>query len=303
MPTPAHDHHHHHDCGGHGHGGHGAGTSSHNKLLLVFLLTAGYTVAQFIGSYLSGSLALLADSGHMLSDCFSLAVALAAAKIARLQGSKNHTFGYARFEILAALFNGLLLGAVAIYIFNEALYRIVATHPVSGEVMLPFAIGGLLVNILAAMLLHGDHHHNLNVRGAYFHILSDLMGSIGAMLAGILLIAFNWVWADTMISGVIAVLVLSNALRLIRDALRVLMESAPRHLSVAEVREALLALNGVQGIHNLHVWQINSDKIVLTAHLVVAANAYTADTLRAAQDLLTGRFHFNHTTLQLELEP
>lgn len=244
----------------------------------------------------------MADSGHMLSDCISLGVALSAAKIAKFQGSRHHTFGYARFEILAALFNGLLLMAVAIMIFYEALQRIFEPHLVKGQLMLGFAIGGLIVNIIAAKLLHADHHHNLNVRGAYLHVLSDLMGSVGAIIAGILLLTLNWTMADTVISLLIAILVLASALRLVRDAIRILMEGTPRHLSVPKIQDALLAVDGVKAIHNVHVWQLNSDKIALTAHLVVTANAYTETTLRTAQDLLMNTFHFNHTTLQLELD-
>jgi len=297
-----HDHHHEHHVCGHGHSHHAG--AQQKQLVLVFCLTLGYLVIQYTGSVLSNSLALLADSGHMLGDTISIGIALLASRLTTLRGNAYQTFGYARLEILAALVNGLLLGAVAIGIWFEAVERFTDGIPshVEPGLMLPFALGGLVINLVAAWILHRNPSGNLNLKGAYLHVISDLMGSIAALLAGVLMLTLGWTWADSALSMLIAILVGNSSFHLVKDAANVLMEGVPSHLKLTEVHDTLVAMPNVKGVHNLHVWRINSEQTVLSAHVLVAAQAFKAEVLTDIQTLLTEKFHFNHMTLQLEVE-
>ena len=298
--------HHHHDCDhhhGHGHHSHHAGAQQ-RQLVWVFCLTLGYLVIQYTGSILSNSLALLADSGHMLGDTISIGIALIAHRLGTMRGNVYQTFGYARVEILAALLNGLLLGGVAVGIWFEAVDRFTdgsAPH-VQPALMLPFALGGLVINLLAAWILHRNPSGNLNLKGAYLHVMSDLMGSIAALLAGVLMLTLGWNWADSALSMLIAILVGNSSFHLVKDAANVLMEGVPSHLKLSEVHDTLVAMPNVKGVHNLHVWRINSEQTVLSAHVLVGADSFKAEALTDIQSVLTDKFHFNHMTLQLEVE-
>lgn len=299
----SHGHSHHHDHSGHSHGHHShAHGQPVGRLAFVFGLTFIYMVIQAFGGMLTHSLALLADSGHMLGDCLSIGIALMGLWIAKMPGTKHHTFGFARLEILTALANGVMLAVIGGVIFYEAILRFYQPQAVEGGLMLIFASIGLVINLLAAWLLHRDQSGNLNIRGAYLHVLSDLLGSVGAMIAGILLMLFAWNWADTVISAIIAVLVLINAINLVKEACLILLESTPSHLKIEDIEATLLSFEGVQNVHNLHVWSIDSNKVVLTAHLVVKAEIYTADMLSHVQHILEEKFQLNHSTLQFETE-
>lgn len=291
------NHSHHHHRSEH----HLSGRHIH-KLRWIFLLTFTYMVIEYLGGLYSGSLALVADAAHMLGDTASIGIALAAAWLARRPAPAHHSFGYDRAETLAAFVNGLLLVGIGIGIFWEAIERLSDPHEVKTGVMLVVAAGGLVINLIAARLLHGEHAHNLNVKGAYFHILSDLLGSAGALVAGLVIMATGWSWVDALIGFIIAVLVINSAIRLVREAGNMLIEGVPDYIDVSQIEREVLAMEGVRKIHNLHVWNISSEKVVLAAHVIVSPEHYTQATLTKIQKLIRENFGLDHATLQLEVE-
>lgn len=273
------------------------------KLRQVIALTAVYLVAEVLGGIFSGSLALLADAGHMLADLGSATLALFAAWLATHPPSPQKTFGYYRMEILAAFVNGLFLAAVSVWIFYEALHRFATPHAIHGDWMLGVALGGLMVNLVAAWLLHDFQGENLNMRGAYLHVLGDLLGSVGAIVAAILVLMFGWNWADPVISILIALLVLVSAGRLVWDSVNILLEASPAHINVDAVRQAMLTVEGVLSVHDLHVWSITSGQDAIAAHVVVCEGLSHLDILDKLQTILTQQFKLGHSTLQLEDTP
>lgn len=286
-PSHAHTHeHHHHDKVG--------------KLRWALVLTAIYFWAELFGGIWSGSLALLADSGHMFSDLAGIALALFAAWISGLKISSRQTYGLYRVEILVAFINGLLLAGVASLILVEGWSRLHEPHAVQGPLMLWIAVGGFVINLLVMNVLHADHHHDLNVKGAYLHVLGDLLGSAGTILAALLLNWYGWTWADPVISMVIALLVLFSAFRLLMDATHILLESAPHHLNVEDVQQALEAVDGVDSVHDLHIWTISSNRHALSAHISVDHQQAHPPLLKHLQHLLQTQFSLHHVTLQLE---
>jgi len=274
---------------------------SHQRRLAAALgLTALYFVVEVIGGLWSQSLALLADAGHMLTDVASLALALFAAWLAEERASRHGTFGYHRAEILAALVNGAALLAACVWIIIEAIRRFQEPGVVAAPVMLAVAGGGLIVNLLVMKILHGTHESNLNVRGAWLHVLADLFGSVAAIAGGILIWAFGWHWADPAASLLIALLVLGSAWRLLAEATSVLMEFAPRGIDVDDVHHAIAGTPGVTGLHDLHVWSISSGRVCLSVH-VTGDEALPRETvLGKLSDMLRDRFGITHTTIQIE---
>ncbi len=270
------------------------------KLRLSLILTSVYFVAEVIGGYLSGSLALLADAGHMLADVAAIALALFAAWIATRDINPQRTYGYHRMEILAAFINGLVLAGISFLIMNEAYHRLMSPEPVEGGLMMAVATGGLVINIIVIRILHGGHEHDLNIKGAYLHVLGDLLGSVGAILAALLIFFFGWMWADPVISVLISLLVLFSALRLVMEAADILLESSPAHIDVGVVNEIMHCQAGVISVHDLHVWTISSGKYALSAHVTVAPEAFRPETLAALQHCLKEQFGLSHVTLQLE---
>jgi cobalt-zinc-cadmium efflux system protein len=265
----------------------------------VLLLTVSFTVVEVIGGLVSNSLALLADAGHMLADIMALTLALLAAWTARRPPDASRTYGYQRVEILAALFNGVALIVIALFILREAWERWAEPPQVAYGLMAVVAFGGLLVNLVAARLLHG-HRRGLNMRAAYLHVLGDLLGSIGALSAAGLIAAFGWRWADPLASAVIAAIIVFSAVRLVLDAGNVLLEGAPGHLNSGAVRRCLLATRGVCDVHDLHLWSLGGDSPLLTAHLVLDHSRPAADVLREATAALRERYGITHSTLQTE---
>ncbi len=257
--------------------------------------------AEVVGGLLSGSLALLADAGHMFSDAAALALSLFASLIAVRPPTARRTFGYYRVEILAALLNGALLGAIALFIFWEAVARLQHPPEVAAPLLIGVAAGGLLVNLAGLWILGGDHD-NLNVRAAWLHVLSDALGSVGAIASGVLIWAFDWRWADPVASIAIGVLVIHSAYRLLRETVSVLMQSAPHHLDVEEIRAAIAALPGVTDVHDLHLWTITSGLESFTGHVVVGFPCHREEMLRTVRDLLHERFGIDHVTIQIEPE-
>lgn len=287
-----HDHSHEHD--------HRA--ASRRSLAIALALTATFTVAEVVGGLLTGSLALLADAGHMLSDSLSIALALGASWLASRPATWNRSFGYQRAEVLAALFNGLTLVLISVWIIYEGVQRFEDPPEVLGGGLLAVAIGGLLVNLLAAWVLSRGAGDNLNVAGALRHVLADIAGSVGAILAGLIIIFTGWRYADPVVSMLIAVLIARSAWSIIRDAVRILLEAAPKGLDAGEIGNAMASMQGVREVHDLHVWTITSGFPALSAHVLVDPGIDCHARRRQVATMLRERYGISHTTLQVEHE-
>jgi cobalt-zinc-cadmium efflux system protein len=304
----------------HLHGGHGAGhshaassdpaaaaadrderrRSNRRRLTLTLVLAATYMVAEVIGGWLSGSLALLADAGHMLSDVAALALALFALWVAQRPADARRTFGHTRAEILAALAQGAALVCVAVLVVIEAVERLASPTTVAAPLMLAVAAGGLVINLAGLLILEGGRGHSLNIRGAWLHVLSDALGSAGAIAAGAAIWIWGITWADPVASLVIAVLIVLSAWNLLRDAIDVLMETVPAHLDLEEIRAALSQVDGIEHVHDLHVWSIGSGEISLSAHAVSLREEPPAALLSRLHAVLLERFDIDHSTIQIE---
>jgi cobalt-zinc-cadmium efflux system protein len=286
---------------GHDHAHNGPATVGHARsLTATFVLVLVYLGIELVGGFLSGSLALLADAGHMLSDAGALALTLFALKFARKPATTTRTYGYYRAEILAALVNGATLVGIAIFIFAEAIGRLRNPPAVEGGLMLAVACGGLAVNGVGLWILRAGPDAGLNVRGAWLHVLTDALGSIQAIVAGGLIWLLGWNWVDPVASVLIGCLVIFSSWSLIRQSVAVLMEGAPGHVKVDEVRDALESIPGVTNVHDLHVWTITSGFAALSAHLTCTDPQRRDAVMAAAQRLLTRRFGLRHTTIQLD---
>lgn len=296
---------HHH---GHGHNHSHSHTHSGNKrtLFIAFLLIAGFMAVEAVGGWITNSLALLADAGHMLSDAISLGVGVMAFSLGEKAANFSKTYGYKRIEILAAVFNGVTLLLIALFICYEAIERLANPPEVASGGMLAIAGIGLLVNVLAAWILMrgGDTEHNLNMRAAFLHVIGDMLGSIGAIIAALLIMGFGWNWADPLASIAAAILVLISGWRVSRDAVHVLMEGTPKEIDIDQVIRTMRSIPGVLSIHDLHVWSITSGQNALSCHVVVADEL----SVRESQSLLRSIEHellhlgIGHATIQLEVE-
>jgi len=263
-------------------------------------LVAAYLIAEVLGGLWTRSLALLADAGHMFSDVAALTLTLFAIWLAQRPTSVERTFGYHRVEILAALANGVALIAVVLLILREAVERLSAPREVLGAPMLVVAVGGLFINLAGLWMLHGGKDSNLNVRGAWLHVLSDTLGSIGVIAAAFLVWAFGWRRADPIASIGIALLVIFASWQLIRETVGVLMEAAPGHIDVEEVRRVLCETRGLLSIHDLHVWTITSGFVSLSCHVESSHQVQDHELLAALQEILRERFGIDHVTIQIE---
>lgn len=287
---------------GHGHGHTTAGAVHRKRLMIVLPLTLSVLVVQVVGAILSGSLALLADAGHMATDAAGIMLALFAIWVAGKPASSRRTFGYQRAEILAAAVNAVLLLALSGYILVEAVRRFADPEPVGTTVMLVAALVGLVANGIALWLLREGQEESLNLRGAYLEVLGDLLGSV-AVIAGALVIKLTgWVAADAIISIVIALLILPRTWKLLREAVDILLEATPKDVDLAEVRKHLLETPGVTDVHDLHAWTITSGVPVMSAHVVVEDDAFSrcGPLLDRLHQCLAGHFDVEHSTLQLE---
>lgn len=284
-----HAHHNHHDHA----------KANLKSLRLVLIITSIYMLTELIGGYLTNSLALMADAGHMLGDVLSLALAFFAIRLTLKKAPVEKTFGYYRAEILAAFLNGLTLVLISGLIFYEAYHRLINVQNVHGSGMLIIAIGGLIVNIIGAKILHSGSGENINVKGAFLHIMADLLGSIGAIAAGALIYFFNWHISDPIISFVIAFLVLMSSFGIIKSTVDVLMESVPSNIDINEVREHLGEIEGVLDVHDLHIWCINTNTVTLSVHLVSEGQNQN-EILCRAKELLKEHFDIEHSTIQIE---
>jgi cobalt-zinc-cadmium efflux system protein len=272
-------------------------------LRTALLLTATYLVVEYIGGVLTGSLALQADAGHMLSDVASLGVALLAFRFAARPATPRNTYGFYRAEILAAFVNGIVLVAISAFIVYEAFQRISRPPVVSSLAMLLIACVGLLVNLGSAWALSGGQEQSLNEKGAFLHVVADALGSIGAIVAGFVMLKFHWYLADPIISMVISLLIVAGAWRLIRDTTHILMEGAPTHVDVLALRRAMEGVPGIDKVHDLHVWTLTSGMEALSAHVVLQSQCSTEDAksaLARVQEVLRSQFKIGHTTIQVE---
>lgn len=286
----------------HGHHHHAAarGSGGRRRLLAVLALTASYMLAEAAGGWWSGSLALLADAGHMLTDVAALGLALSAMWFSTRPATPSKTFGYHRWEILAALINGVSLVVIALLIFYEAYERWLAPPVVHARALIAVAAGGLVVNLICAWLLHGQHHQDLNLRGAWLHVMGDALGSVGAVVAGVLMLGFGWQRADAVLSCVIGLLIIWSAWHLIRESTNVLLEGTPAHINLTAVEAAILETRGVADVHDLHVWTITSGRDALSAHVVHRDWVRPPELLQQLQSKLHDRFGMDHLTIQME---
>lgn len=299
----AHDHSHghdHHSHGGHSHHGHDHGAST-RALKWSLALTAIILVAEGVGGYLSNSLALLADAGHVLTDAGALGLSLFVAWLARQPGSAAKTFGYLRWEILAALINGTTLLLISAWIIFEAIVRFRHPEPVGGSLMLGIALLGFAVNGVAVGLLHGVREGSLNVRGAYLHMLGDMLASGGTVIAAAVIKYTGWLGADPAASLVTTVLIIVGAWSLVRESVDVLLEAAPAHIALDTVRKRLESIGNVESIHDLHVWTVTSGMIAMSVHAVVRDSANHQTVLEQAHDVCL-EMGIQHSTVQLECE-
>ncbi|PQD96721.1 cation-efflux pump [Pradoshia eiseniae] len=285
--------------------GHSHAHSANKKVLLVsFIIITAFMLVEAVGGYLTNSLALLSDAGHMLSDSVSLGIALLAFILGEKTPSQSKTYGYKRFEILAAVLNGVTLILIAFYIFYEAIERFANPPEVATSGMLAISIIGLLVNIFVAwwMVRGGDTEDNLNMRGAFLHVLSDMLGSVGAIAAALLMMFFGWGWADPLASVIVAVLVLRSGYYVTKSSLHVLMEGTPENVDVESVIQTIKEKKEIQGIHDLHIWSITSGYNALSCHAVVDSNLTIVESEKLLQDIEhnLGHIGIQHVTIQLE---
>ena len=292
----SHGHGHSHDHGGehHDHAAH----ASVSRLRIALLLTGTFLVVEVIGGILSNSLALLADAGHMLTDVAALALSLFVAWFSRQPGTPQKSYGYLRWEILAAFLNGSALLLISAGIIFESVLRIRNPEPVGG-LMLWVAVAGLIINVISARILHGGAGENMNVRGAYLHVLGDLLGSVGVVTAALIIRYTGWLLADPIASFITTALIMRGAWALVRESVDILLESVPKHIDLDAVREQLEAIPGIESVHDLHVWSVNPRMVAMSAHAIVRNAATQQHVLEHVHDAM-GLFGIGHVTVQIE---
>lgn len=271
-------------------------------LAYALALTAAFAVVEVAGGLLSGSLALLSDAGHMLTDVLALALSLGAALAAGRLPTERHTFGFLRAEIIVAMLNGMALVGVSFLVIREAISRISRPAELDADLMLLVALFGLAANILGMALLHRDSKIDLNVRGAFLHMMGDLLSSLGVIAAALLIRSFGWYAADALISLFIAAIILGGAYRLISRSVSILLESVPEHIVLKEVERAMTSVEGVSAVHDLHIWTLSSGVHALSGHVVVKDRQVSecSPVLREMERMLRERFQITHTTIQVE---
>ena len=284
---------------GHAHLHHASSPEQGKRLRVALVLTAVFFLAEVVGGVLSNSLALLADAGHMFTDVGALTLSLWVAWFSRQPATPRKTYGYLRWEILVAFLNGAVLLLVSAAIIWEAVGRLRTPEPLQGGLMLAVAAGGLLVNIGSAWVLHPVHQHSLNTRGAYLHVLGDLLGSIGTVVAALIIRWTGWLTADPIASIVVTALIVRSAWQLVRESLDVLLESTPAHISLGAVRDSLEEIPGIESVHDLHVWTVTSGVIAMSAHAVVREPARHQNVLADAITAMRA-YGIGHVTVQIE---
>lgn len=271
------------------------------KLWMALGLTGSFMIAEVIGAFVTGSLALLSDAAHMMTDALALAISLAAIQVAKRAADRKRTFGYARFEILAAAFNALLLFGVAFYILYEAYLRLQAPAEIQSTGMLVIAVLGLIVNLISMRLLSAASGESLNVKGAYLEVWSDMLGSIGVIIAAVLIMFTGWGWVDSVVAAAIGFWVVPRTWTLLKASMNVLLQGVPDGIDIDAVEQAIHAVPGVREVHDLHIWALTSGKNVLSTHLVVdPAQGSEQQVLAQVTELLHEQFDISHVTIQIE---
>ncbi len=278
------------------------GKSLSKPLLIVLIITATFALVELIGGLISNSLALLSDAGHMFTDILALTLSLAAAIISQREATAKQTFGYLRVEILVALANGVALIVVSVFIMYEAVLRLQSPPGIDSQLMLMVAIAGLAANVSGVLILRERSKENLNVRGAFLHMMGDMLSSVGVIVAALLIYLFNWAIADPVISIAISLIILYGAARLSLQSAYILLEFTPTHIDLAEVRTSLLRVPGVEDVHDIHAWTISSGIYALSAHLRVSDQPVSACSciVKACENILETKYQIKHSTLQLE---
>ncbi|HYF39705.1 MAG TPA: cation diffusion facilitator family transporter [Gemmatimonadales bacterium] len=271
------------------------------RLSLVLALTIGFMIVEAVGGIISGSLALLADAGHMLTDAGALGLSLLSGWIALRPATHSKTYGYRRWEILAALLNGAALFGIAAWVIVEAFQRIQQPQPIRAELFLAVAAAGLIVNLISLRMLHDLRHGNLNTRGAYLHVLGDALGSAGALAAAGVIAVTGWTLADPIISIALALLILFGAWQLLRESTDILLEAVPGHVSLPEVQQRMLSVPGVTAVHDLHVWTVTSGMVAMSGHAIVPELTSHPEVLEGIRKEMAG-LGIAHVTIQLEVQ-
>ena len=278
---------------------------SHQRSLLIALfITGAIMVAEFVGGLLSNSLALLSDAGHMLMDILALLLSLFALRFATRPATEKQTFGFYRLEILAALINGTVLLVLSLFIFYEAYQRLIEPREIRGLLMLGVAAIGLGANIVSALVLRAGSHESLNVRGAFLHVMGDLLSSLGVILGGTIILLTGWQRVDSIISFVIGIIILVGAYKLVMDSVHILLESTPKGVGLEEVTDGVKAIEGVRDLHHVHLWTITSGIYALSAHVLIEdqMTSLSSQILEDINRFLREKFNIDHTTIQFECE-
>ncbi len=277
-------------------------TRSRKSLSAALAITAVWFFIELAGGLYTHSLALLADAAHMLTDLAALGLSLFALTIAARPATHEKTYGYLRAEILAALANGIFLVLIGIYIFYEAYQRLMSPVPVRSAAMLAVAATGLAANIVTAGMLHSGRKEDLNIRGAFLHVLGDAMGSLGAVIAGFLMVVRQWYLADPIVSVIVAILVMYSSWQLVRESVDVLLEGTPRHLNIGTILSDLGGVIGVRSVHDLHVWSITSGMPAMSCHIVLRPDVDSSAVLATLSRIMREKYGIEHTTIQIEVE-
>ena len=290
-----HDHQHSHGFGAHVHG------ANEQRTFWAAALTAGFMIFELVGGIAAGSLALIADAAHMLTDCVSLAFAWYAFRLARRPADMRRSYGFDRMQIVVAYTNGIAMILVVAWILVEAISRLLSPEHVDAKTMLWVAAAGLLANIAAFFILHGADRDNLNIRGALLHVLGDMLGSVAAIVAAVVIAFTGFMPIDPILSGLVGLLLLTSAVRLVRDAGHILLEGAPSHLSADEIAQDILqTCPGVEDVHHIHVWALTNERPMLTLHARLSENARVANVVSQIKARLKTRFGIDHATIEVE---
>ncbi|AIS11107.1 cation transporter [Pseudomonas chlororaphis subsp. aurantiaca] len=281
---------------------HGQVRAGHERTLWMALgLTGSFMIAEVIGAFITGSLALLSDAAHMMTDALALAISLVAIQVGKRAADRKRTFGYARFEILAAAFNAILLFVVAFYILFEAWQRLSAPAEIQSTGMLVIAVLGLIVNLISMRLLASASAESLNVKGAYLEVWSDMLGSIGVIVAALVIMYTGWGWVDSLVAAAIGFWVLPRTWMLLRESMNVLLQGVPDGIDIDEVEQGIRAIDGVTEVHDLHLWALTSGKNVMSTHLVADLERRSEQQILAeVTELMHERFDISHVTVQVE---
>ena len=295
----SHSHDHSHD---HSHGGAGHDHASHasvRSLRFALVLTATLLVAEVVGGLLSNSIALLADAGHMLTDVAALGLSLFVAWFSRQPAAGQKSYGYLRWEILAAFLNGAALLVISAAIIFESILRLRSPEHVAGGLMLTIAVAGLIINVISARMLHSGSQSSMNVRGAYLHVLGDMLASVGTVAAALIIRYTGWLLADPIASFVTTALIIRGAWSLVRESVDILLESAPAHIDLVAVRTQLEAIPGIESVHDLHVWSVSPKMVAMSAHAIVPDVSTQQHVLGHVHDAMA-IFGIDHVTVQME---